>query len=254
MRSILLAVLMATGFAGIGRAATFNLIFDLADTVSESQRAIVRDAEAYMERTIVGYRPGIEIDAVAVDLTLVDRDGPSGILASAGPTRFTDQAGYVLSTAGIVGFDKADIGRLETRGLFFDVLVHEVAHVLGFGTLWTRNDLYVRGSGRYTGTRGLAAYRAEFDPFAEFVPVELDYGSGTANSHWDETWPGGRGELMTGLINAPLFTSRTTLAAFEDLGYVLAVPATVPVPASGWLLLAGLGALAIQSRRRPRRP
>jgi hypothetical protein len=56
---------------------------------------------------------------------------------------------------------------------------------------------------------------------------------------------------MTGFINNPNYLSATTLAAFEDLGYVIASdPAPIPLPAGGVLLLSGVGAFAIARRRK----
>jgi len=37
----------------------------------------------------------------------------------------------------------------------------------------------------------LEIYRREFVEDATFIPVELGGDAGTANSHWDEPWPGG---------------------------------------------------------------
>ena len=52
------------------------------------------------------------------------------------------------------------------------------------------------------------------------VPVELDGGSGTAGSHWDEETFGN--ELMTGYINAgENYISGMSAAAFKDMGYVV---------------------------------
>ncbi|MEM7711737.1 MAG: VPLPA-CTERM sorting domain-containing protein [Pseudomonadota bacterium] len=249
MRPILSAALLATLLAGGAQAATFNLIFNLPDAVTESQREVVARAETLVESTILGYQDDIVIDAVEIDVGTFD-EGPGGTLATAGPDETVERAGRILPTAGSVDFDVADLAPLEADGTLFDVFVHEVAHVLGFGTLWAVNGLSQPGSGTYTGALGLAAYRAEFDPDATFIPVELEFGPGTADSHWDEDWAGGINELMTGFIDAPVFASATTVATFEDLGYVTtgALVAPIPLPASAWLLLAGLGALGLRRR------
>src|SRR5690606_3571755 len=67
-----------------------------------------------------------------------------------------------------------------------DILAHEIGHALGIGTLWVANGLYVPGSGEYRGQHALRAYRAEFDPHATAVPVELAGGSGTRDLHWNQ--------------------------------------------------------------------
>jgi hypothetical protein len=140
------------------------------------------------------------------------------------------------------------------NGTFLSVIKHEMAHVLGFGTLWETDGLYVHGSGHYTGSFGLAAYRAEFgQPSASYVPVELGGGAGTADGHWNEVDNGGgnagitdakgrdmRYELMTGWLNTPassLFLSNTSIQSFRDLGYTVAA---VPLPGAVWLFGSAL--------------
>jgi hypothetical protein len=56
------------------------------------------------------------------------------------------------------------------------------------------------------------------DPDAEDgVPVEADYGPGTAGGHWDvELF---RQDLLTGFIDPKTGVSAVTVAAFEDMGY-----------------------------------
>jgi hypothetical protein len=186
------------------------------------------------------------------------------------------QGGYVLATQGVMQFDLADLAALEVNGVLLTVITHEMAHVMGFGTLWEYNSVYVNGSGQYTGANALAAYQAEFDPSATFVPVELGGGPGTANGHWDEvdggvvggddgltgitnSWGDDMGfELMTGWLNStgdqPAFISNTTVQSFVDIGYTVSVslPASVPEPATVWLLGIGLAGISLSTRRRRR--
>ena len=161
-------------------------------------------------------------------------------------------------------FDSADIPSLVTNGLFDDVIRHEMAHVIGFGTRWTNNGVYVTNSGEYRGRFALATYQAEFNqPGASYVPIELGGGDGTKNGHWNENENGqgstgitagpGRDmqyELMTGWLNAPTFVSRTTAASFYDIGYTVNLSA-VPEPGALALWLLGVPLLAgVAVRRR----
>jgi hypothetical protein len=231
----------------------FDITVDFGSGLSVSQKLIFSEAEAFWESKILGYAstlsfsPGLIITASAIA-----NDGVGGILGSAGP-----EAGYrnvsnniLYATKGKMQFDSADLGFLETNGTLFSVIVHEMAHVIGFGTLWTHNSLYNIGTGFYTGAMALQAYREEFDSVATYVPVELDGGPGTANGHWDETWKGPSSDVMTGYLEGAVTFSKTTFAAFRDLGYITAdqsAPASnVPAPyfACGIFLLVGL------SRRR----
>jgi len=151
------------------------------------------------------------------------------------------------------------------------VILHEMAHVIGIGTLWSSSgvglpgyqELYVDGTGQYTGATGLAAYQQEFvgQESATYVPVELGGGGGTANGHWNEGDGGfatgitrnSDGQdmnlmLMSGWLNGGSYISDTTLGSFEDMGYnTTLVLNAVPEPSSA--LLALVGFLGIGMRR-----
>ena len=231
-------------------AAPFDIVLDVLQTPSASQAAALAEAEAFWEDRILGYRGGTRIDELVIEVTAVEEDGEGGTLASADWLEATEGAGFVLPTYGFIDFDLADLAPLEEADELVDTIVHEIAHVMGFGSLWPQNGLYVEGSGAYTGGSALAVYRREFDPGASFIPVELGEGEGIDDVHWDEDWAGGRSELMTGFVDEDEFLSDTSLASFRDLGYRTAsLPAPVPLPAALWLGLAGLGALAAARRR-----
>jgi hypothetical protein len=157
------------------------------------------------------------------------RDGPGGILASGGPTFvrgsevINPRTGgeYLTTVAGRMKFDTVDIVRLQENGKLEKVILHEMAHVLGFGTLWEQNGLYNKGSGRYANdTRADAEWKTI--GCSGPLPVELDHGDGTKDGHWDEDCL--VSELLTGKTNltessSPL--SRVTVGCMEDLGYVV---------------------------------
>ena len=245
--------LIAASFAlaaTASQAATFDIQVAFGGGLTPTQQSVFSQAEAYWESVITGYQAGISIPALVISAAGVAIDGVSGILGSAGPTFGTFQGGYVLPTAGVMEFDTADLGALEVSGELLDVILHEMAHVMGFGTTWTNNNVYVTESGRFTGANALAAYRAEFDPTANFVPVDIVSGAGTRNGHWAETWAGGPLDLMTGFLDTPTFISNTTIQSFVDIGYSTA---QVPLPAGAVLLLGGLGILGAVGARRRRR-
>ncbi len=250
------SAVMALGgciLAGGVAASTFDIVFDVPDAATDQQRQLLAASEFFWESVITGYQDGIEIEAVDISVNAFDIDGPGGFLAFGGPEDLVEQGGFVLPTSGFMEFDISDLADLENAGSLFDTLNHEVAHVLGFGTLWEANGLYEPGSGEYTGANGLAQYQAEFDADALFIPVELDFGDGTAEAHWDEEWAGGSSALLTGIADPPEMLTRTTLASLNDLGYTTVgfeQPAPIPLPAAFWLLLAGLGPLiALRGRR-----
>ena len=232
--------------AGTSAHATpfdINVIF--GGGLTPSQQALFTQAENTWEALIPGYQTGISIPSLDINASGVAIDGVGGTLGAAGPTWGVFQGGFNISTVGLMEFDTHDVNWLESTGQLLDVIVHEMAHVMGFGTLWEWNGVYVNGSGQYTGASGLAAYQLEFDPMASFVPVELGGGPGTANGHWDEGWAGGSNALMTGYLGASNVITDTTVASFIDIGYV-------PEPNTALLLGLGLVGFGLKRRRRGR--
>jgi hypothetical protein len=162
-----------------------------------------------------------EIDDVVVVVEVVSIDGPGQVLGEAGPC-FARSSSH-LPVLGHVRLDADDLDRLEASGRLDAVVLHEMLHVVGFGTVWTGEGL-LSGAGTGDPTFTGASARAEFlsSPEASgysggVVPVEGGGGAGTAGSHWRESVFAN--ELMTGWISGssqPL--SRASLA---DLGYVV---------------------------------
>ena len=153
-------------------------------------------------------------------------DGEYNVLGQAGPTHFCypeicnpDDG---LPTYGIMEFDSVDMERMRFENSLFDVILHEMLHVCGFGTLWEYNRLLKTGSdGKpyFIGWQALVEYQNLGGSTLIGVPVEDGGGEGTANSHWDEgvfQHEIGSGYLSN--VNNPL--SRVTIGSLADLGYV----------------------------------
>lgn len=249
------AVAAVCACAGAAQAS-FTITVNFTGGLTPSQQAVFTTAANTWQGLITGYQPGISITGITMSASGSAIDGVGGVLGSAGPTASVTQGGFRLTTTGNMNFDTADLANMESNGTLLPVILHEMAHVIGFGTRWVNNNVYVSGSGEFTGAAALAAYRVEFNqPGATFVPVELGGGSGTANAHWNEVNGGGsntgivsgsgdmRYELMTGWLNTPYFISQTTLGSFYDIGFTV-----VPTPGAATLL--GLGAIAVRRRRR----
>lgn len=242
--------------------AAFDIRLDLT-AVAPAYRPYFEAAESFWEGVITGYQPGISFTGLDIRALTPYIDGASGVLGSAGWTTAARSGGFWLATGGEMEFDSADVAGLVQSGRFGEVIQHEMAHVIGFGTLWTQNGVYLDGSGHFTGQAALAQYRTEFNrPGAISVPVELGGGAGTANGHWDEVNGGAsatgvvdgsgrdmRYELMTGWLNGPTYVSRTTAASFVDIGYTVNLSA-VPEPGTWALWLGGLGLAALLRRQR----
>jgi Leishmanolysin len=259
-RNLVAALVLCVSGASAQAAFTINLSFAGLTT---AQQSYFSSAKSFWEGVITGYQPGIFITGLTINAFGVGIDGVGRVLGSAGPTWGVFDGGFVLPTVGEMQFDTADIDRLIGNGTFTDVVKHEMAHVMGFGTSWGFNGKYVDGSGRFTGANALARYQTEFNqPGATFVPVELGGGAGTIDGHWDEVDNGAgntgildtlgrdkRFELMTGWLNAPTYVSQTTIASFQDIGYTVNL-SPVPEPETVVLWMLGLPFLVGFAARR----
>jgi hypothetical protein len=257
----LLAFGMATSWCGAAAGTIFTISVNFGSGLTANEEAVFAQAADYWDSVITGYKPGITgITGVTIGASGQAIDGVGGILGSAsvdGAVIRTASNGttYRLATNATMTFDSADLDNMYNQGYLYPVILHEMGHAIGFGTVWTNNAVYVNGSGQYTGAAALAAYRSEFvgQSGAAYVPVELGGGGGTANAHWNEGDGGGATgivdhlgrdmeyELMTGWLNLPassVFVSQTTIHSFEDIGYM-----TVPEPSA--FVLLGIGVVSI---------
>lgn len=197
------------------------------DTLSPEQQAVFLTAAARWSEIILGDVPDVDVAGFGLvdDVVIVASgpliDGPDGILGQAGPTHL--RSGTFLPAAGIMQFDSADIDELIEEGQFDEVILHEMGHVLGIGTIWEDLGL-ITGVGtsnaQFLGASAVQAYRDIFGVTATSVPVESNLGGGgTLYSHWDEATFDN--ELMTGFLNGGVENpiSRITVGQMADLGY-----------------------------------
>ena len=89
------------------------------------------------------------IDDIRIDAKGDAIDGIGGILGQAGPTWV--RSGSFLPIAGVMTFDRDDLQKLEDDGLLLSVILHEMAHVIGFGTIWSHKGL-LQGAGSINPT------------------------------------------------------------------------------------------------------
>lgn len=192
------------------------------------ERIIIKDEPSFtgtLPSAFFGFPPLVDeetVDDIIIEVALAPIDGPGGILGQAGP-QFVRTDDF-LTLSGVMFFDVADLDFLEELDLFEEVIVHEMGHVLGVGTLWNVApfgfDRTLRGGSDdnpyFLGRKANVFWNAEGGTLE--LPVEGDFGPGTALGHWDEAAL--NNELMTGFLNLgenPL--SRITAGSMKDLGY-----------------------------------
>ena len=193
--------------------------------LSASQQAIFQEAANRWSEVITANLPSIQTDIGVVDDIVIDAegkqiDGQGGILGQAGPTKL--RPGSLLPARGIMQFDSADLQKMEDDGELIDVIIHEMGHVLGIGTLWTALG-HIQGSGTnnpvFSGTNAMAEYAALKNiPNPTVVPIANTGGAGTREGHWRESVFDS--ELMTGYDDPGRNAlSRLTIASLQDIGY-----------------------------------
>lgn len=181
-------------------------------------------------------------------------DGVGKILAQAGPC-FIRQTS-ILPAVGVMQFDEADIQNYINSGRFESVVLHEMNHVVGFGTIWSDKAVLLNpaftntenptptGSTnpRFSGAAGLAQCFAAGGSATHCtggVAVEQCGTAGTADGHWRESFTttctgtnnspvGGTAafdnEMMTGYVEGPGISmpwSAMSIASFQDIGYTV---------------------------------
>jgi hypothetical protein len=167
-------------------------------------------------------------------------DLPGNVIGRAGPAVIRGFGGVGADDAPltVVGVMTFDVGFL-TDPRFVTVVLHEMAHVLGVGTLWTAPfsspplaDSDTPPCAYADGTLASAVYQ-DISGCNEPIPIENDTGSpGSDCSHWAENCFGD--ELMTPTIASGLSNplSEITIAGLEDLGYEVDRAAADPFSAS----------------------
>ena len=246
---------------GTSATATFSAeatpaVYDIeiehvtSSLLTDSQREAFERAEQFWERAITGNLswttlsrsalvqcltrndisgdvPGERVvDDLLIYVEIKEIDGVAGVFGGAGPCRI--RVANSLPAVGVMFFDIADLDRMEANGHLEDTIVHEMAHVLGFGTLWEHlgllRDPAREGQSANTHFTGDAA-KAAFDEIrgnnytdSDLVPVEHQGGEGVWNGHWRELVF--RSELMTPFPDrGPNPLSVVSLASMVDIGY-----------------------------------
>lgn len=200
-------------FDGSWTQALYDIFVAAADFYTS---LIVGDLQNVAATTGRGRRATTTIiDDVQITASLTNIDGSGGTLGRAGPTSI--HTSNSLTAQGLMEFDIADADAFNALGLFDDIVLHEMGHVLGFGTLWSRLGL-ILGDNTFGGELASAEHALQFNGDTS-IDIETDGGRGTAFGHWDDATY--TNELMTGFISNPNYFSYFSAASFGDLGYEL---------------------------------
>lgn len=253
-------------FAATGQVGTYKIgLLNIGPALAAPVQAALDSAVAKWQRIIYKALPPTNMTipagqacgdagAPAIDTTSITGliilvkfdsiDGAGNILGQAGPCGI--RSGTDLSVLGEMEFDTADVATMISNGSLNSVMLHEMGHVIGFGTLWNfATTCLVDQSSPPTTILdtyfSCANARIEFDsiggvnytgaglnpPGGKKVPVEncgsgvpSGCGAGTVNAHWREPVFGN--ELMTGYIQSgsnPL--SVVTVGSLADQGYTV---------------------------------
>ena len=182
--------------------------------------------------------PGDAVDDLIIGASVVEIDGPGGILGQAGPCAYRES---LIPFQGFMEFDVNDLASLEEEGVLEEVILHEMGHVLGIGLTWDDLDLLQSPSmgtdeevdTHFSGALTIEAFdRAGGDGYeGEKVPVEncanrhrgaenCGDRRGSDDGHWRESVLDT--ELMTPFLDSdaganPL--SAITIQSLADIGY-----------------------------------
>jgi hypothetical protein len=215
------------------------------DPISDQRKAFFENAATRLESIIVGDvvdahaaedlsspdacdTPGLptvneDVDDIVIYVSITTIDGPGGVLGAASPCigRNPPEGGPVMVAYGYMKFDVADFAALGNPQ---QVILHEMLHVLGFGTIWDVDRALAKDTGtadpRFLGQAAKDACIALGGAAlcATGVPLENTGGPGTRDQHWRDAVFSS--ELMTGFYNPganPL--SVMTIASMRDLTF-----------------------------------
>jgi hypothetical protein len=257
-----LPILMAAPSSG------YDIDLVYLSAVSETHKAAFEKARARWEQVIVGDVPDVTaslsscgdfhpatrggVDDLVIYVRVDSIDGPFGTLGRAGPCYVRDNG---MPITGAMTFDEADLDWLAENDLLVSTVLHEMGHVVGVGSTWTKLGLLSGTCEQdpvFTGTSARQAFDAVGGTaYAAGGKVPLENtgaaGDGRNCGHWRESVLGP--ELMTPILLAgsPNPLSIVTVQALADEGYVVNPAAAdvyvlpAPAPAGAAAARDGLG-------------
>lgn len=180
-----------------------SFTFEFPDNITDNAKKACTEAGLYWGTVIK--------DKQQISVKVDYQEYTEGFLASAMWTELDDQSPG-MPKAGNVRINKQFEDKYNSDFEYAKaVVIHELAHILGIGSLWKQEGRSLLQGNQYkTGTEASKYYNNEA------IPVEPN-----VNGHWDEDEFGV--ELMTpsanGATAAQMYISKMTLASFLDIGW-----------------------------------
>jgi hypothetical protein len=244
------AALTPATLTATGATKQYNIDVRFLTAVSAGARAAFDSAEARWERMLYGELTDIPLNRGATpcagitvpavnetvdDLLIMVRldsiDGPLNQLGAAGPCNI--RTADSIPVFGAMRFDTADVATFVAQGLFDEIVMHEMGHVIGVGSLWAFKSKIVNPSlpsspgvdTHFPQPAAVAAFNAgggSSYAAGQKVPVDNSAQLGTADGHWRESVMDT--ELMTGFLDGgvPNPFSAISIASLLDIGYTRA--------------------------------
>ncbi len=237
---------------------TFDIEIVYGSSVPSRVKAGTASAVSFWESAITGDLPNVdfsarstnnsctgntdfdgEVDDIRIFVSYQNLDGVGGSIGAAAYCGARSRSG--LPILGYVEVDSSDLSRLvfdsgtgQTSYLWHTaririLMIHEIAHALGFGTAWSglKNSAIRHGARlgpppdtHWPGTNAVAAFNAAggSNYSRGKVPVENERGGrGSLDSHWRHQAM--HGEIMTYQFNTSAAISAITIQSMADLGY-----------------------------------
>jgi hypothetical protein len=236
----------ATITATVGPARGYSVCVRYVDDVAPRVRQAVAAGVERWQRVIVAHTqttqltepanrcfvgaPALNemVEDLLMFVQVTQLDGPGNAVARAGTC--TVHAPSALAQMGVLQLDSADIQLQLGQGTLDNMVLHEIGHVLGFGTLWFARDLLQDGATDnpfFNGALARAEFARVFPGYAgTAVPVENVGDMNTRNTHWRRSVF--NNELMQGFSSATMPLSRITIGAMGDIGYSVDLNAADP--------------------------
>ncbi|AFY85213.1 PPC domain-containing protein [Oscillatoria acuminata] len=193
------------------------------DILSASHRQTIRKAADRIEQMIT-QSPFNTPHAITVNIEALDL-GP-GFVAAAGPTQVRRLNTLPMPVTGEVIFNpNPESDLLDHPRYLYDTMIHELAHVVGFGTFWEDHQMIADYTqGLYAANTFAGQVYGEILGTFIPTPVELtvNVGEGSDLGHWrkNPTFDNEIG-VEAGHPDEQQVTSALTIASLRDLGWTV---------------------------------